>query len=122
MDGWWRKNPYYIEYMVHEATAVFVAAYAVLLLAGLLCLAGGEAAWNAWLGLLRSPVCEGLSLLILAAFLYHAWTWFCIMPRTLPPIVLGSRRLSAQEITVGGLAVALTTNLLLLAVLEWVAR
>jgi L-lactate utilization protein LutB len=28
MDGWWRKNPFFVEYMIHEGTALFVAAYA----------------------------------------------------------------------------------------------
>jgi fumarate reductase subunit C len=28
MDGWWKKNPFFVEYMIHEATALFVAAYA----------------------------------------------------------------------------------------------
>ena len=32
MDGWWKKNPFYVEYMVHEGTALFVAAYAITLL------------------------------------------------------------------------------------------
>ena len=31
MGGWWKKNPYFVEYMVHEGTALFVAAYALLL-------------------------------------------------------------------------------------------
>jgi fumarate reductase subunit C len=28
MDGWWKKNPFFVEYMIHEGTALFVAAYA----------------------------------------------------------------------------------------------
>ena len=31
MDGWWKKHPFYIEYMIHEWTAFFVAAYALTL-------------------------------------------------------------------------------------------
>ncbi|MEF8735159.1 MAG: hypothetical protein V5B35_00670 [Candidatus Accumulibacter necessarius] len=34
MDGWWRKNPFFVEYMIHEGTALFVAAYAGVLLTG----------------------------------------------------------------------------------------
>ena len=44
MDGWWRKNPFFVEYMIHEGTALFVAAYAAILLTGLVRLAQGEAA------------------------------------------------------------------------------
>ena len=39
MAGWWRKNPFFVEYMVHEATAIFVAIYALLLLVSVTCLA-----------------------------------------------------------------------------------
>lgn len=35
MAGWWRKNPFFVEYMIHEGTALFVAAYGLVLLAGL---------------------------------------------------------------------------------------
>lgn len=46
MDGWWKKNPYYVEYMVHEGTALAVAAYALTLLVGLVRLGQGEMAWE----------------------------------------------------------------------------
>ena len=29
MAGWWRRNPWFVEYMLHEATALAVAAYAL---------------------------------------------------------------------------------------------
>jgi fumarate reductase subunit C len=122
MAGWWRRNPYFIEYMVHEGTALFVAAYALLLLSGAVCLAAGEAAWDAWLRALRSAPGMVFSLLTLAAFLYHAWTWFRIMPRTLPPLHIGQRRLSARAIANTGLAVATATNLLLWGFAAWLAR
>ena len=31
MRGWWRRNPYYRGYIVREASAFFVAAYALVL-------------------------------------------------------------------------------------------
>ena len=46
MAGWWRKNPWFIEYMVHEGTALFVAIYAAILLASVVVLGNGEAAWK----------------------------------------------------------------------------
>jgi len=122
MAGWWRRNPYFIEYMVHEATALFVGGYALLLVAGLACLAAGEAAWNAWLAWLATPPCLAFSLLSLVALVYHTITWFLIMPRTLPPIQLGGRRLSARAITTTGLAIATASNLLLLLLVGWLSR
>lgn len=113
MQGWWRRNTFYIEYMLHEATAVFVAAYALVLLVGLVCLAQGQAAWDAWLQALRSPLSITCHVITLVAISYHAWTWFHIMPRTLPPILLKGKRLSAASITRSGLVATVIASLIL---------
>ncbi|MCX9155298.1 fumarate reductase subunit C [Niveibacterium sp. 24ML] len=118
MPGWWRKNPFFVEYVIHEATACFVAAYAFILLAGLVCLAMGEQSWNAWLAQVRSPMAVLAHLIMLVAIAYHSYTWFRIMPKTLPPIVIGGKRMSPAAITGGGLAAAAVTSLLMLG-LAW---
>lgn len=118
MDGWWKKNPFFVEYMVHEGTALFVAAYAAVLLVGVVRLSQGEAAWNGWLEAHTSPLAVVFHLAVLVAMLYHSWTWFKIMPRTLPPIMVGGKRVSAAAITTIGLAAAGMASLLIL-VLAW---
>ena len=118
MDGWWKRNPFFVEYMVHEGTALFVAAYAAVLLFGLVRLSQGEAAWNGWVEALKSPLSIVFHLAILVAMLYHSWTWFKIMPRTLAPIMVGGKRVSATVITTGGLAAAALASLIIL-VLAW---
>jgi succinate dehydrogenase subunit C len=122
MAGWWRRNPFFVEYMVHEATALFVAAYAAVLLVGLLRLAQGEAAWNGFLDALRTPLSIGFHVVLLAAIGYHCWTWFVIMPKTLPPILVGGRRLTPAAITGGGLAVAALASLALFGIVWGMAR
>ncbi len=122
MAGWWRRNPYFIEYMVHEVTAIFVALYALILLVSIVQLASGEAAWNQWAAVLRRPGSVMLHVGILIAFLYHTWTWFNIMPRTLPPIMIGGKRLAAKTITVAGLATALMSSLIFFAVTHWIGK
>ncbi len=121
MKGWWRKNPWFIEYMIHEGTALFVAAYAFILLASLMALSEGEAAWNRWLDLLTQPLFIAAHLLILAAYLYHTWTWFNIMPRTLPPIIVNGTRVTAATITRTGLAVAVLSSAAVFAIACWIA-
>ncbi|MBK9522743.1 MAG: fumarate reductase subunit C [Rhodocyclaceae bacterium] len=116
MAGWWRRNPFFVEYMIHEGTAFFVAAYALVLLVGVVRLAQGEAAWNGWLQALHSPVAIAFHLLVLVAMVYHSWTWFNIMPRTLPPIFVAGKRLSATAITSGGLAATAFASAVLLLV------
>ena len=116
MAGWWRKNPWFIEYMVHEGTALFVATYALILLAGITCLAQGEAAWNRWLAFLMSPTSIVIHVLLLVAFLYHAWTWFNIMPLTLPPILVNGERVKPATIIGTGLAAAVIASLIVFVI------
>lgn len=113
MAGWWRRNPWFVEYMVHEATALAVVAYALILLASLFQLGQGEAAWARWLAFLASPPALALHAVLLLAFAYHAWTWFRIMPRTLPPIRWRGARVAAATITRIGLGAALVASALL---------
>ena len=121
MNGWWRRDPFFVRYMVREATALIVALYAVVLLAGTLCLARGETAWNAWLALLRTPVSILLHLLMLVAMIYHAYSWFEIMPKTLPVLFIGGRRVAGTTITRVGLIAAALATLVTLAV-AWSLR
>ncbi|MBK6973294.1 MAG: fumarate reductase subunit C [Sterolibacteriaceae bacterium] len=122
MDGWWKKNPYFVEYMVHEGTALFVAAYAFTLLVGLVRLGQGEAAWNGWLEALKSPLSLAFHAVLLVAILYHTYTWFKIMPRTLPPIIVGGKKLAPATITGGGLMAALVASLVLLGLVWRIAQ
>lgn len=116
MAGWWRRNPFFVEYMIHEGTALFVAAYGVVLLAGLVCLAQGEAAWNGWLAAMRHPLALVFHLVVLAMVSYHSWTWFRIMPKTMPPLVIGGKRVAPAMITAGGVTATVAASLALLAI------
>ena len=104
MDGWWRRDTYFIRYMAREATAVFVAAYAVVLLVGLVRLGQGRTAYDAWLQCLKSPLSLVFHLVVLATFVYHTWSWFNIMPKTLPIMFVGGKRVQPGTITATGLA------------------
>jgi fumarate reductase subunit C len=118
MRGWWRRNPYFVRYMVREATAVAVGVYAIVLTVGVVRLAQGEAAWNGWLQALRSPWSLLLHVVLLVAMIVHARSWFEIMPKTMPMIVVGGRRLAAQTITRVGWSVTVAASAALLA-LAW---
>jgi fumarate reductase subunit C len=118
MDGWWRRNPYFVRYMKRELTAFFVALYGLLLLAGLVKLAQGPVAFNGWLETLRSGWSIALHVVLLLVFAYHTYSWFEIMPKTMPPVVVGGRKLAARTITSLGIAAAALASLLVL-VLAW---
>jgi fumarate reductase subunit C len=119
MQGWWRRNPFFVRYMVREATALAVAVYALVLTVGVVRLAQGEAAWNGWLAALRTPVGLLLHLVLLVAMLVHAKSWFEIMPKTLPPIFVGGRRLTASVITRTGWAAVFVASCALSALAMW---
>jgi fumarate reductase subunit C len=119
MRGWWRRDPFFMRYMAREFTAVAVLAYAIVLTVGLVRLAQGQAAWEGWAQALRSPVSLVLHTIVLACLLLHAKTWFEIMPKTLPAMFIGSRRVPARFITRMGFAAAGAATALLLALASW---
>ncbi len=121
MDGWWRRDPFFLHYMAREATAVFVVAYALILLAGAIRLAQGEAAFEGWLDSLASPLSIAFHVLLLAVFAYHTWSWFRIMPKTMPPVVVGGKRLSGAAITGLGVAAAAACSAALVGLVAWLA-
>jgi fumarate reductase subunit C len=119
MRGWWRRDPFFVRYMLREATAVGVLVYATILTVGVVRLAQSEAAWNGWLAALRSPWAVLLHLVLFASMVFHALTWFQIMPKTLPAIFIGGRRLSAAAIAVSGWTATAVASIALLALAWW---
>ena len=119
MQGWWRRDPFFLRYMVREATALGVLVYAVVLTVGIVRLAQGEAAWNGWLAALRTPGSLLLHVALLVAMVVHARSWFEIMPKTLPMIFIGGRRLAARTITRLGWAATLLASIALFALAWW---
>lgn len=118
MAGWWKKNPFYVEYMVHEGTALFVAAYAITLLVGLVRLGQGPEAWAGWLEALKSPLSIVFHIALLVAIAYHAFTWFKLFPLTMPPIVINGKRVEPCVVVGSGWAAAIVAALALLG-LVW---
>ena len=118
MDGWWKRDAYFMRYMAREVTAVFVAAYAVVLLVGLVRLGQGEAAYNGWLQSLKSTPSLVFHLVVLVVFFYHTWSWFNIMPKTMPIMFLGGKRVQPGTITGTGLAAAVVACLAVLLIVR----
>jgi succinate dehydrogenase subunit C len=120
MDGWWRRNPYFVRYMIREASSVFLAIYAFILLAGLLRLSQGEAAWEAWRAALTSFPSLAFHWLALLTVSYHAYTWWKVAPKTAPDIRFAGRPLPELVITGGGVLATIGTSILVYVVVRWV--
>jgi fumarate reductase subunit C len=112
---WWAHRPY-LAYTLREATGVAVAGYALVLLAGLISLAASKGAYEAWLGFLKTPWSLALHVLFLIGMIAHVWTWFQIMPKTMPRLALGGRILPQRQITAVGLALAAASFVIILLI------
>ncbi|HEX6635615.1 MAG TPA: hypothetical protein VF038_16730 [Usitatibacter sp.] len=121
MDGWWRRDPWFLRYMAREATSVFVVIYAMILLAGVIRLSQGEAAFGEWLDALASPWSVAFHVLLFAVFAYHTGSWFRIMPKTMAPVVVGGRRLADRTITTIGVAAAVAVSVAFVALVAVLA-
>ena len=119
MRGWWRRNPYYRAYIVREMSALFVALYALVLLTGLFRLSQGRAAYDGWRASLATPWAVAFHVVAFAFIAYHAWTWFAVMPKTLPFVRVGGRRVDDRTIITAGAVAAVCAELALFALVWW---
>lgn len=121
MQGWWRRDPFFVKYMIREVTAVAVLVYAIILMVGVVRLSQGEAAFNGWLAALKTPGSILLHLVLLASMVVHAKSWFDIMPKTMPLLFVGGHRVEGSTITRTGYIVTIVATALVLA-LVWGVR
>ena len=73
---WWLQTTPFRRFAAREFTAVFAAAFSIILLLFLFALSQGKEAYEGFLRWLRLPAVAILSWIILLAMLYHAGTWF----------------------------------------------
>lgn len=118
MSGWWRKNSFFVRYMLREVTAPFVAIYALILLVGLVSLSRGEAAYNAWLSVLTHPASIIVHWLLLITITYHAVTLWEVMPKTMPQLKLAGRALPERAVTVIGWLLTLVVSIVVYSVVR----
>jgi len=121
MQGWWRRDPFFVKYMIREVTAVAVLVYAIILMVGVVRLSQGEAAFNGWLAALKTPGSILLHLVLLVSMIVHAKSWFDIMPKTMPLLFMGGHRVEGSTITRTGYIVTIVATVLVLA-LVWGVR
>jgi fumarate reductase subunit C len=119
MDGWWRKNPYFVRYMIREGSSVFLAIYAIILLVGLLRLSQGEAAFDAWRAAQASTISILFHWLALLTVGYHAYTWWMVSPKTAPHIWIAGREVPQMLIAAGGLAGTIGASIVVYVIVRW---
>ena len=120
MGGWWRKNPYFVRYMIREASSVFLAIYTVILLVGLYRLTQGEAAWDAWRAALTSPASVLFHWLALLTVGYHAYTWWKVAPKTAPDLRVAGRAVPECVVMAGGWLAMVGSSILVYVIVRWI--
>ena len=116
---WWAQRPYRA-YTVRELCGVGLAIYAAILLAGLICLARGPEAYADYRHFLASPWSMSIHLVLLAAVLWHVWTWFQILPKTMPKLVRHGTLVPQATMTRVATILAAICSVLLLALAAFV--
>jgi len=112
MTGWWKRDPFFMSYMIREMSALAVAGYAIVLMVGVLRLSQGEVAWNGWLAAMKSPLSILFHLAFFVGMVVHAKSWFEIMPKTMPLMHVGGQRLAGSTITRTGWAITVVASLI----------
>ncbi|MEX0832767.1 MAG: fumarate reductase subunit C [Actinomycetota bacterium] len=98
---WWLRTGPYRRFAAREFTAVFVAAFSVILLLCLFALSRGREAYEEFLRWLDLPAVVVASALILMATLYHTLTWFKLTAHI--QVVRLGRRVVPRDVVTAGL-------------------
>lgn len=122
MTHWWKRLPFYTRYLWREATCFAVIAYALVLLTGLWRFTQGAEAFNAWRAALGSPLSVLVHVVILAGFAFHSWTWFEVMPKTIPFVRMGDKRVPDDVIVRSGVMAALAATVVVLGLAFWALK
>ncbi len=95
--GWWLQHGAYFRFIVRELTCLFVGAFAVLTLELVQALGQGPEAYAAYAARVGTSAYIAFSLVAFAAVLYHAVTWFALVPTTMR-VRLGDERVPDRAI------------------------
>lgn len=112
---WWKDHPFYSFYMVREATVLPLILFTLFLTVGLGSLVKGPEAWQTWLDFMANPLIIAINLVALAGSLFHAQTFFSMMPQVVP-IRLGGKLVDKKIIVLAQWAAVAFISLIVLIV------
>lgn len=125
--NWWANKGFYTAYMLREGTVIPVLFFVFEILALFLMTACAkdvidvQAKLNAWRNFMTNPIIIIANIVVLIAVLYHAITWFALMPKA-QRLFLGDKLVDGKYfvwalyavlffVTVGGIIVFFTNFL-----------
>ncbi|MCE2543129.1 MAG: fumarate reductase subunit C [Acidobacteria bacterium] len=80
---WWLERRAYFKIVVRELTSLFVGAFAVVTLLQIRAVGDGPEPYAAFAAMLGSPAFITFSVVAFLAVLFHALTWFPLVPTTI---------------------------------------
>ncbi|MCE0493942.1 fumarate reductase subunit FrdC [Vibrio salinus] len=110
---WWNNNPFYRFYMLREGTVLPLLLFTVFLTFGLGALVQGPEAWASWLSFMSNPVVIIIDILALLGSLYHAHTFFGMLPKVMP-IKLNGKEIDTKLIVGGQWAAVVVISIIVL--------
>ena len=112
---WWKGNSFLSAYMAREWSSLLIVLYALILVWGLWSLSNGEVAYAHWRAIMASPLFLIFHLLAFGVVGYHSYTWFKVMPKTMPNLPF-----NAALFTKGGWAAVILIFLIGLIIINGV--
>ncbi|MCG7489722.1 fumarate reductase subunit FrdC [Vibrio sp. Of14-4] len=113
---WWKSHPFYRFYMLREATVLPLVLFTICLLIGLGSLVKGPEAWQAWLEFMANPIVILINIVALIGSLFHAQTFFSMMPQVVP-IRLKDKLIDKKLIIMAQWTAAIFISLIVLVVI-----
>ncbi|WP_428772726.1 fumarate reductase subunit FrdC [Vibrio sp.] len=114
-SSWWSKHPFYRFYMLREATVLPLILFTLFLTFGLGALVKGPQAWQSWLEFMANPLVVAINIVALVGSLFHAHTFFNMMPQVMP-IRVGGKPLDKKVIVLSQWAAVAFISLVVLIV------
>jgi fumarate reductase subunit C len=115
---WWLRTAPFRRFAAREFSALFAAAFSIVLLLFLSALSRGEEAYEGFLRWLRLPGIVLLSSIILVAMLYHAVTWFRLTAH-IQQIRLGASAVPRGAVVAALLAIWIVVSAVVAYLLAW---
>ncbi len=114
--NWWSKSPFYRFYMLREATVLPLILFTLFLTCGLASLVKGPLAWAEWQLFMKNPLVVAINIVALAGSLFHAKTFFSMMPQVMPIRIKGKLIDSKTIVLTQWVAVAVISLIVLVLV------
>lgn len=89
--NWWIQNPWFIRYMLREATSILVLLFCLQLFLAVRAIATSQSHWTDFLTWLQSPVSMIFHGVCLLAALLHTISWFNLAPKTMDIRIRGRK-------------------------------